>query len=61
MLSNRIPITKKLKQYINLYFNERISFGLLCERYGLFIPDANFYDKVFRYQIIVMCLRFYLA
>src|SRR5699024_78317 len=50
MRSNRKHTTKELKQYIDLYMNEGISYRVLCEKYGLLLSDASFYDKVLRYQ-----------
>lgn len=50
MRSNIKHITKELNRYIDLYINEGISYRVLCERYGLLLSDANFYDKVLRYQ-----------
>ncbi len=50
MRSNSKHTTKELEQYIDLYINVGISYRVLCERYGLLLSDAHFYDKVLRYQ-----------
>src|SRR5699024_529900 len=50
MRLNRKHTAKELKQYIDLYLNEGISYRILCEEYGLLLSKSKFNNKVLRYQ-----------
>lgn len=50
MRSNNKHTAQELKQYIDFYLNEGISYRVLCNRYGLLLSESFFGQKVLRYQ-----------